>query len=92
MILAQAGVRDAFAVLGRLFVPVTCGACGALYEPAAWARLALARRIEAHEVSRMLVRWSEEFCVEVRSCRSCGREIATKRHAHSPCPSQEEAP
>jgi hypothetical protein len=58
---------------------ITCGACGSRYERAAWASLPLAGRVPPEEVRRVLVDWSDEFCIEVRSCRRCGKQIASKR-------------
>jgi hypothetical protein len=57
---------------------ITCVACGAKFERRAWAALALCERIEPQEVQRILLNWSEEECIEVRSCRRCGRSVVAK--------------
>jgi hypothetical protein len=61
--------------------PVTCSACGSLFDRHAWVLLVLVERIEPAKVRRMLLRWPDEFCIEVRRCGCCARQIAAKRHA-----------
>jgi hypothetical protein len=58
---------------------VTCGGCGSRFQRRAWAELSIAERIEAVEVSRVVLNWPADFCVEVRRCPRCGREIAALR-------------
>ena len=60
---------------------ITCGACGVQYSHDDWLALAVRDRIEPAEVSRLVSAWPENVCVEVRSCRGCGRSIATKAPA-----------
>jgi hypothetical protein len=48
--------------------PVTCSACGLLFDGQAWALLVLVERMESAKVRRMLLRWPDEFCIEVRRC------------------------
>jgi hypothetical protein len=57
---------------------ITCVACGAKFDRTGWAALALTERVEPQEVQRVLLNWPEEECIEVRSCRRCGRSIVAK--------------
>jgi hypothetical protein len=57
----------------------TCKACGARFGRQSWLSLAFVERIEPEEVTRLLRDWPPQFCIEVRRCRSCDREIAAKR-------------
>lgn len=59
----------------------TCAGCGVSFDDAAWATLALAERIEARDVRRLLLEWPDDLCVEVRRCPRCGRLMASKRRA-----------
>jgi hypothetical protein len=61
--------------------PVTCSGCGALFDRQAWVLLVLVERIGPANVRRILLRWPDEFCIEVRRCGRCARQIAAKRHA-----------
>jgi hypothetical protein len=58
--------------------PVECPACGCEFDGEAWDSLILDHRIEAGEVQRMLLGWSEAFCIEVRRCRDCAHEVVAK--------------
>lgn len=60
---------------------VTCRMCGARFDREAWSMLRLVERIEPNEVQRMLVDWSSEDCIEVRSCGQCAREVPAKSDA-----------
>jgi hypothetical protein len=43
--------------------------------------LVLVERMESAKVRSMLLCWSDEFCIEVRRCGGCARQIAAKRNA-----------
>jgi hypothetical protein len=58
--------------------PVTCGACGLLFERPAWVLLVLVERIEPPKLRRMLLHWPDELCIEVRRCCRCAQQIAAK--------------
>jgi hypothetical protein len=40
--------------------------------------------IAPQEVRRFLADWAEEFCIEVRCCQRCRREIASAREWAAP--------
>ena len=60
------------------FGTVTCVKCGASFEDEEWAELALTERIGPEEVSRILLNWPPKHCIEVRSCKGCGRAIVAR--------------
>jgi hypothetical protein len=60
-------------------ISFTCGACGALYDGVTWSRLPLFGRIGACEVRKLILRWPDGMCVEVRRCGGCAGLIAAKR-------------
>ncbi|AKU95677.1 hypothetical protein AKJ09_02341 [Labilithrix luteola] len=55
---------------------VACRVCGRQITGEAWERLILRERLEPKEVQRILLGWSDRFCVEVRYCGECGTQIA----------------
>jgi len=57
---------------------VRCTACGASFDENTWQALDLAVRIASEEVSRFLLGWSSEECIEVRSCSACEKRIAAR--------------
>ncbi len=63
--------------------PIACGGCGSRYGAAAWLALDLVDRILASELRRLMLDWAEEFYIEVRRCRRCGKEIPAKATAPS---------
>jgi hypothetical protein len=56
-----------------------CGACGAAYGDAEWQALAIAERLGASDVRRLVRDWPDAVCIEVRRCARCGHTIAAKR-------------
>jgi hypothetical protein len=60
---------------------VTCRTCGARFDRQAWSMLRLVERVEPDAVKRMLVDWSTEHCIEIRSCGQCAREVPAQRLA-----------
>lgn len=63
--------------------PIACGGCGSRYGAVAWLALDLVDRIFAPELRRLVLDWAEEFYIEVRRCRRCGKEIPAKATALS---------
>jgi hypothetical protein len=59
--------------------PVTCHRCGTRFDSNAWSSLTLVDRLGPVEVRRMLLDWPDEFCIEIRRCRRCAREIPAVR-------------
>jgi hypothetical protein len=64
--------------------PIACGECGSRYEIEAWSSLAFVTCIAPQEVRRFLADGAEEFCIEVRCCQRCRREIASAREWAGP--------
>jgi hypothetical protein len=62
---------------------VTCAGCGARFDGHAWAELSIADRIEPAELRRIMLGWPENFCIEVRRCPGCGREIPVRRYVRA---------
>jgi hypothetical protein len=60
-----------------------CAGCGEQFDDAAWVGLAMSERIEANELRRLVLKWPEGLCIEVRYCDRCGTLIAKKCGAGS---------
>lgn len=58
--------------------------CGARYVPAAFAKLAPVRRLEATEIAPLVVRWPDDTIVDVRACAGCASPIARLVRRHVP--------
>jgi hypothetical protein len=58
--------------------------CGARYVPAAFAKLASVRRLEAAEIAPLVVRWPDDTVVNVRACAGCASPIARLVRRHAP--------
>jgi hypothetical protein len=61
---------------------ITCARCGARFERAGWTSLSLVERIGSPQVRTILLRWPDHLCIEIRACRYCGSEIASKCEQH----------
>ena len=53
---------------------VAC-ACGASFNREAWLSLVVVACIEPVDVSRSVINWPQNVCIEVRRCRRCARSI-----------------
>jgi hypothetical protein len=60
---------------------VRCGGCGAEFNEETWLELALVQRVTPDDIRRFLIRWPEGASLEIRQCRHCGTNIATKEQA-----------
>jgi hypothetical protein len=58
---------------------VRCASCHTLLDDEVWDTLELVQRIVAAEISKLLLRWPADECVEVRRCGSCGKGISARR-------------
>jgi hypothetical protein len=72
------GVRGNEPVAGA-HRPVICGACGQRFDQRAWGLLVLVERMEPAKVRVMVLRWPDEFSIEIRRCGRCAQQIAAKR-------------
>jgi hypothetical protein len=57
---------------------VRCGGCGAQFREETWLELALVQRVASEDLRRFLVRWPEGTSLEIRRCRHCGKNVASK--------------
>lgn len=60
-------------------VSAKCSRCGSGYGEAEWRSLTLTERLRPNDLAQLVRDRPEALCVEVRSCKRCGRSIAARR-------------
>jgi hypothetical protein len=55
----------------------TC-ACGARFDRATWAVLAVVDRVDAEDVQRLAIDWPDGYCIELRECQRCAHGVLAR--------------